>query len=359
MSTTDNLTISRILTLGAERQASDIHLSVGNQPVLRRGGKLEVLTGEAVLTPEILQQIVTTILTPDKQQVLVKQKSVTVAYNFSNRARYRVHVDFQKDVPAVDLRYIPLAVPKPEQLGLPKEFLELARHNQGLIIVSGPLGSGRTTAVASLLDSINHSAGKHLLTIEDPIEYLLVNDKSLIKQRDLGDDTPSLPQALDDVKVEDVDVIAVDVSVPPSAWPRLVNLAGAGILVIVIAGADSTVKALEALDMNMVPGIDKAGFQNLLAEVFLGATCQRLLPRVGGGLVLVSEILLGTQPVKALLRDSKILQLQSVLETSRDEGMISLERRLADLVKTGEVISAEAIGQASRPDALKSMLKVR
>lgn len=359
MSTADNLTISRILTLGAERQASDIHLSAGNQPVLRRAGKLEILTSEAVLTPEILQQIVSTLVTTDKQQLLVKQKSVTTAYSFGNRARYRVHVDFQKDVPAVDLRYIPLIVPKPDQLGIAKKLLELTDKNEGLIIVSGTLGSGRTTTVASLLDNINHREGKHLLTIEDPIEYLLVNDKSLIKQRDLGDDSPSLQQALDDVKMEDIDVIAVDVPVPPSVWPMLVNLAGAGILVMVIVEADSTIKALEALDMNMVPTLDKDGFRNLLAEVFLGAACQRLLPRVGGGLVLVSEILIGTQPVKSLLRDSKILQLQSVLETSRDEGMISLERSLADLVKTGEVVTQEAVAQASRPEAIKSMLKVR
>ncbi|MFH1866665.1 MAG: ATPase, T2SS/T4P/T4SS family [Patescibacteria group bacterium] len=359
MSTASSLTINRILTQGAERQVSDIHLSAGNQPVLRRNGKLETLEQEAVLTPELLQEMIQVLVPADKEAMLAKQKSVTVAYSLSNRARFRVHVDFQKNVPAIDLRYIPLVVPKPNQLGLGKALVELTGKREGLVLICGTIGSGRTTTLASLIDNINHTSSKHLVTLEDPIEYFIVNDKSLVKQRDLGDDTPSLQVALEDVKNEDVNIVAIDVPIPASDWTSILKLASSGALVLVVLEADSTVKELESLVTSTRPDLDKQGFRTLLAEALLGATCQRLLPRVGGGRVLVSELLLGTQPVKALMRDGKILQLQSILETSREEGMISLERNLADLVKTGEVVSEEAMVQAANPDSLKSMLKVR
>ncbi len=359
MSTTDNLTISRILTQAAERQVSDIHLSSGNQPVFRRDGKLEVLTQEAVLTPELLGEMVQLLVPPEKQAILQQQKSITVSFNLGTRARFRVHVDYQKNLPDLDLRYIPAVVPTPEKLGLPKNLISLIDKREGLIIVSGPLGSGRTTTLASLVDKINHTSAKHILTLEDPVEYLLVNDKSLIKQRDLGDDTPSLEQALDDVKIEDMDVVAVDAPVSAAAWLKLFNLASAGILVLVVQEADSTVRALESLTVGSLSNIDSQGLDQVLAETFLVASCQRLLPRLGGGRILVTELLLGTQAVKSLLREGKTAQLQSVLETSRAEGMVSLERGLADLVKTGEIQSDEALGQAANKEALKSMLRMR
>ncbi|MFH1112203.1 MAG: ATPase, T2SS/T4P/T4SS family [Patescibacteria group bacterium] len=359
MSTTDNLTITRILTQAAERQVSDVHLSAGNQPVFRRDGKLENLTQEAVLTPELLQEMIHILVPPEKQAMLQQQKSITVGFSLGTRARFRVHVDFQKNFPDLDLRYIPMVVPTPERLGLPKNLLSLTSKREGLIIISGPLGSGRTTTLTSLVDQINHTSAKHILTLEDPIEYLLVNDKSLIKQRDLGDDTPSLQVALDDVKIEDVEMVAIDVPVPSSTWPSLLNLASSGTLVLVVLEADSTVRALEYLTASSLPNTNEEGFRQVLAETFLGASCQRLLPRLGGGRILVNELLLGTPAVKSLLRDGKVAQLQSILETSRAEGMVSLERGLADLVKTGEIQSEEAIIQAANKDSINSMLRVK
>ncbi|MFA4936790.1 MAG: ATPase, T2SS/T4P/T4SS family [Patescibacteria group bacterium] len=359
MSTTDNLTISRILTQAAERQVSDIHLSAGNQPVFRRDGKLEILNQEEMLTPELLMEMIQILVPPEKQTILQQQKSITVSFSLGTRARFRVHVDYQKNFPDLDLRYIPMVVPTPEKLGLDKNLISLTDRREGLIIISGPLGSGRTTTLTSLVDKLNHTSAEHILTLEDPIEYLLVNDKSLIKQRDLGDDSPSLVQALDDVKIEDVDVVAVDAPIPASAWPQLLNLASAGILVLVVLEADSTVRALESLTAGSIPNTGDRGFDQLLAEIFIGASCQRLLPRLGGGRILVTELLLGTPAVKSLLREGKAAQLQSILETSRAEGMVSLERGLADLVKTGEIQSDEAVSQAANKDSIKSMLRMR
>lgn len=358
MSTTDSAIITRILTTAIERQASDVHLSAGNQPVVRRDGKLVTLTDEAVLSAEFLQELVGFFLVEEKQALLAQQKSVTVGYNLGTRARFRVHVGYQKGYPAFDLRYVPLRVPTPTSLGLPTQLVDLTNTREGLIVISGPLGSGRTTTLTSLVDALNHREAKHIVMVEDPVEYVLANDKALIQQRDIGDDVPNLAEAMESLRREDADVVAVDVPLPLSAWSELLTLAGAGTLVLAVVEADSTVHALEYLTATR-PGVDSQTVENQLAEVLLGVTSQRLLPKLGGGRVLVSELLLGTLPVKSLLREGKVLQLQSVLDTSREEGMVSLERGLANRVKTGEVMREEALAQAVQRDMLESLLRVK
>ncbi len=358
MATTDSLAITRILTAAAERQSSDVHLSVGNQPMLRRSGKLEPLAEEQVLTPEAMLEFVELLLPQDKQAVFVQQRNVTAGYNLGNRARFRVHASFQKGYPSFDLRYVPLQVPTAASLNLPKLLIDLASAREGLLLVAGTFGSGRTTTLAALLDLINHNHAKHIVTLEDPIEYLMVNDKSLIEQRDLGDDVPGVPEALASLKQQDVDVLGIDVTLPPSNWPDVLRLASAGTLVIVVVEADSTVRALEYLT-SAWPGVDAESVRLMLSECLLAVSAQRLLPRLGGGRVLAFELLLGTPAVKSLIRDGKVVQLQSVLETSRAEGMVSLERSLANLVKTGEVMSDEALAQSTNHEALESMLKAK
>lgn len=358
MGTTDSLAITRILTTAAERQASDVHLSVGNQPILRRGGKLETVAEEPVLTPEIILEFVEILLPQDKQAVFVQQRSVTAGYNLGNRARFRVHASFQRGYPSFDLRYIPTQVPPAASLGLPKRLTELVNLDEGLILISGTLGSGRTTTMAALLDLINHSSARHIVTIEDPIEYLMVNDKALIDQRDVGDDVPGIAEALQGLRHEDVDVLGVDVPLPPSAWEDVLRFASAGALVIATVEADSSVHALEHLT-GPWPGVDHEGARLLVSESLLAVSCQRLLSRLGGGRVLATELLLGTPAVQSLVRDGKIMQLQSILETSRADGMVSLERSLANLVKTGEVVQDEALTQSANRETLESLLRAK
>lgn len=358
MATTDTLAITRILTAAAERQASDVHLSVGNQPVLRRGGKLETLMEEQVLTPDLMLEFIQLLLPPDKQALLAQQRHVTLGYSLGTRARFRVHVSFQKGYPSFDLRYIPLQVPPLASLGLPKHLTDFTNYREGLVLISGTAGSGRTTTLAALLDAINHVEARHIVTLEDPIEYLFVNDKSLIDQRDVGDDVPNVAEAIANLRHEDVDVVGVDVPLPPSTWLALLRLAQAGILVVAVMEADSAVRALERL-ATAWPGVEPEEVHALLAESLRVVSCQRLLPRLGGGRVPAVELLLGTPAASSILRDGKVTQLQTVLETSRAEGMVSLERSLANLVKTNEVVAEEALAQAVNREALQSMLKVK
>ncbi len=359
MGTVDNITINRILTQAAERGASDVHLTAGSQPILRINGELLTLTEEAVITPDIINQVVEFFLPPVKKTLLETNKSVTIGYNFGNRVRFRLHIDIQKSAPAIDMRVIPLIVPSASKLNLPKQLIEVTTKKKGLIIISGPLNSGRSTTLAALLDQINHTKARHIVTIEDPIGFQLIGDKALIKQRDLGDDVPSLEVALDDVSSEDVEVLAIDVPVPPTVWPKILRLSASGTLVFVTIAAENTVTALEYLVNTVSAHTDSKTFTDLLAETLLLVTCQRLLSRLGGGRILVSELLISSPAVVSLLREGRVAGVQNVLDTSRAEGMVSLERALAELVKIGEIQAEQAVAQAANPESLKSMLRLK
>jgi twitching motility protein PilT len=326
--------------------------------MLRHDGKLEPMKDEQVMSVEFLQELTRLFLPEAAQAVFATQKHVAVAYALGSRARFRVHVSLQKGYPTFDLRYIPLQVPAAATLGIPKHLIELSAAREGLVLITGPRGSGRTTTVAALIDHINHSASKHIVTLEGPVEYQIANDRALIEQRAIGEDVVSLSEALADLRQEDVDVVAIDVPLPPSAWPDLAKLAGAGTLVLVVVEADSAVRALEYLTSPW-PGVQPQVMQLLLAETLLGVTCQRLLPKLGGGRVLASELLLGTQPVKSLIHEGRVHQVQSTLETSREEGMVVLERVMAALVRQGDVVREEALAQAVHPEALESLLKAK
>jgi len=305
-----------------------------------------------------LQELSSFFVTEAAQAVLGAQKRVVVGYSLGNRARFRVHASYQKGYPSFDLRYIPLQVASPTTLGLPKRLSELATMHEGLVLISGPLGSGRTTTLSSLVDSINHSASRHIVMLGEPIEYVLANDKSLVEQRAIGDDVPNIGAALDDMRNEDVDVLAVDVQLPSSAWSQLVTLATSGTLVLVVVEADSTVRALEYLTSPR-PGLEPETMRLRLAEGLLGASCQRLIPRLGGGRVLACELLLGTQPVKSLIHEGRVHQIETIVETSREEGMVPLESQLATLVRNGDVLREEAVAQAVHREALESLLKAK
>ncbi len=356
MSAADTAALSRILTSVIERQASDVHLTAGNQPMLRRDGRLEAMKDEPVVSVEFLQELTHLFLSEPAQAVFAAQKHVAVGYALGTRARFRVHVSYQKGYPAFDLRYIPLQVPPATTLGLPKRLVELAAAREGLVLITGPLGSGRTTTLASLLDQVNHTAARHIVTLESPVEYVLQSDRALVEQRAVGDDVATAAEAIADLRHEDVDVVAVDVPLPLSVWPDLLKLAAAGTLVLVVLEADATVRALEYLTSPW-PGLEPQTMQLLLAETLLGVTSQRLLPRLGGGRLLATELLLATQPVKSLLHEGRVHQIQSILETSREEGMVALERAMATLVQRGDVMREEALAQAVHRETLESLLK--
>ncbi len=356
MSATETLLINKILNLAAERRASDVHLTVGNYPVLRIDGKLVTLTNESVLTPDFLWGMANSFLSEADKKLLETQREIVTVYSWANRARFRARVFFQKGYVALSLRLIPQLIRSPKDLGLPEAVLQAISQEKGLIIISGPFGSGRTSTVASLLETLNRNKGLHIQTLEKPIEYLLANNQSIIEQREIGKDTASFRQGLLDILDEDVDVMVLSAMNERGLEELLLEAAESGKLIIAIMDADTVISVLERFISNIDISRREWG-QAVLAQVLLAVVVQRLLPRIGGGLRLACEVLTSTSAVQSIIKDNRLSQLNSILQTSREEGMLNLDKALLELVRLGEVNANEAAEQAIDKEAFKRNFK--
>ncbi len=356
MSATETLLINKILNLAAERRASDVHLTVGNYPVLRIDGKLITLTDEAVLTPDFLWGMADSFLNEVDKKTLELNRELLTVYSWANRARFRARIFFQKGYVAISLRLIPQLIRSPKDLGLPEVILQAITQEKGLIIVSGPFGSGRTSTVASLLETLNRNKGLHIQTLEKPIEYLLANNQSIIEQREIGKDTASFKQGLLDILDEDVDVVVLSAVNEDGLEELILEAAESGKLMIAIMDADTVISALERFISNISPD-RRAWGQSVLAQVLLAVVAQRLLARVGGGLRLACEVLTSTSAVQSIIKENRLSQLNSILQTSREEGMMNLDKALLELVRLGEVNANEAAEQAIDKEAFKRNFK--
>lgn len=356
MSTTETLLINKILNLSAERRATDVHLTVGNYPVLRIDGKLLTLTDEQVLTPDFLLAMADSFLSEVDKKNLESSKEVITVYSWANRARFRARVFYQKGYIAISLRIIPQLIRSPKDLGLPPILTQLIAKERGLLIITGPFGSGRTTTVASLLETLNRNKGLHIQTLEKPIEYLLANNQCVIEQREIGKDTTSFAKGLADTIDEDVDVVVVGTVNEDGLEELILQSAESGKLIIAIMDADSAISALERFISNLKPE-KKIWGQDVLSQVLLGVVAQRLLPRIGGGLSLAYEALTMTSAVQAIIKDNRLYQLNSIMQTSKEEGMINLDKSLLELVRVGEVSANDAVTQAIDTDSFRRNFK--
>lgn len=351
-SSADNLLINAILGVALEKKATDIHLMAGNYPVLRLDSKLFALADEKILTVDTIAALVDSILTEADQKRLVVEKEVRTVYVWGSRARFRATVYYQQGYPAVSLRRIADEIPDSRRWTVPAPLLEKMSVHQGLIIVCGPFNSGRTTTVASLLQEINANQTKRIVTIERPIEYMMVNKQSLVNQREVGRDTPSFVQGMRDLLDDDVDVVAVNDIDEEGAAEMALTLAESGKLVFVIMNATSTISALEKF-VGMIAKDRRNWGKDSLISVLLGVVAQRLVPAVGGGRVLACELLTMSAAVASIIQEEKFPQLGNVLQTSREEGMISMDFRLMELVRAGKISAADAKLYAIDPNNIR------
>ncbi|MFA5126915.1 MAG: ATPase, T2SS/T4P/T4SS family [Patescibacteria group bacterium] len=352
----DTLFINKILNIALERRATDVHLVAGNNPVLRIDGRLITLTEEQVLTPDLISSLIGSFLDKELVDRLNVEREIVTIYAWANRARFRAKIFYQKGYLALSLRLVPPVIMSPKDLGIPPAVAQVLSKSNGLIIITGPYGSGRTTTAASLIETLNHNRGLHIQTLEQPIEYLFTNNQSIIEQREIGRDVTSFSHGLQTAADEDVDVILVSSLHEDGLEEIILELAESGKLVIVIMDADSVISALDRFISNLAPE-RRAWGQALLAEVLLIAMAQRLVPRVSGGLSLAVEVLTMTPAVKSSIKDSHLYQLNSIMQTSRDEGMIHMDKSLWDLVHAGEINSDEAMKLADNPQAFKQSIK--
>lgn len=350
------ITIEHLLSKVPEYGASDVHLTVGMAPIVRRDGKLSSLPDEPVVTPDLMDAVLEQLFSRDQRAALERDKSIMTTYDLAGKARFKVNAFYQKGYPSVSLHYILPAVQTIADLGLPATTERFARFRNGLVLICGPFGSGRSSTLAALVDMINQEREAHILTIERPIEHLFLNAKSVIEQREVGKDVPSFERGLSDSLQEDVDVIMLSELETTQAMAMAIKVAASGRLVLSTLSTSSTVSAIEKILASFPPG-EQEQVRTELSETLQGVIAQILLPRVGGGRIAVAEVLTVNAPIRSILRDGDVYQIQTILQTSREEGMIPLDRALAEQVKAGTVSMDDAMQHATDSRTLQAMVQ--
>lgn len=336
METALSLETAKILTSAAKKKASIIHLVVGNAPILRLDSGLVELADQKIVTREYVEEFVLSLLTDDQKEVLKKERALSLVYFFENKIRFKLNAFYQKNTLTASLKLIPLKVPTIAELDLPTVAKKWAELERGLVIIGGTFNSGRSTTVAALIEEINRTKSKNIVTIEKPIEYLFFNNRSIIEQREVGRDALSFTDALNYSRQEDVEVIVVGENNEPDAIFLALEMANAGKLVFLLIDTITTIQTIKKI-LAFVKPAQRELAKSYLVHSLAAIMCQRLLPKIGGGLVLAAEILVGSPSVLSLIRDDKSDQISSLLQASREEGMVSLDQSLAELVESGQV----------------------
>lgn len=350
------LMVEQLLSKVPEYGASDVHLTVGMTPILRRDGQLSTLTDEPVVTPDVMDAVLEQLFTPDQRTALERDKSLMTTYDLGNKARFKVNAFYQKGHPSVSLHYIVPTLQSITSLGLPKIVEQFAQFRNGLVLICGPFGSGRSSTLAALVEIINQQREAHILTIEHPIEHLFVNEKSIIEQREVGKDSPSFEQALADSLQEDVDVIMISELDTQQVLSTAIKVAASGRLVLSTLSTSSAVAAIEKM-LSSFPAGEQEQARAELSETLQGVVAQILLPRTGGGRIAVAEVLTVNAPIRSIIRDGDLYQIQTILQTSREEGMIPLDRALAEQARAGMITADDALQHASDARAMQTMLQ--
>lgn len=331
--------LNKILTEAAKKNSVDLHLAVGSLPMMRVDGVLVSMESENIVTAELIGRIISTIVEQNEMEKFKEDKEIVLVKDLGGNFRFRINACFQKNQPSLSFHYISDKIKNLSDLELPKKIKEFVKQKSGLLIITGTYGSGKTATAASFIEELNASGKKHIITIEDPIETIFIGKKSIIEQRQIGRDVKNVAQGLDYCLSEDVDMVFIgntreDLS---SAAPSILELAAGNCLVILEMNMDTSIKAVEKVINLAGEKLTPEGARYSLADVLFGVVAQKLLPKYGGGMVMAHEILLANSAVKSLLREGKIYQLENVIQVSRGEGMISMDKCIEELVNEGKV----------------------
>jgi len=351
-----SLNAAQILQKVVDLSASDIHLVVGSLPTVRISRLLSPLEGYSPLTIEDVNAFLSQVLEKDQLDVFEISKELDFSVALGNKARFRVNAFYQKGYPSVALRYIPSEVPSLESLNLPDILSSLAELQQGLILVVGPAGHGKSTTIAAMIEKINENRAEHIITLEDPIEYVFTNKKSLIEQRELYVDTTSWDNALKAVLRQDPNVVFVGEMRDTETISAALRIAETGHLVLATLHTNSAAQTVERI-INVFPQANHTSIQSQLSAIIEAIISLRLVPSKEGVVYPATEILLGSSAVRNIIREGKFEQLDNIIHTSSNIGMVSLERSLAQLIEKGTISPEEGLRFTSRPDQVRRLLK--
>ncbi|WP_448589062.1 type IV pilus twitching motility protein PilT [Thermodesulfobium sp.] len=333
--------ITELLEKAVKMNASDIHISVGIPPVIRKEGKLVRLEEYGNITPKISFELIFSMLSDLQKKKIEEELDIDFSYGISGVGRFRVNVFRQRGVWGAALRLIPWEIPSLESLGLPPVIAEFAKLVRGLVLVTGPTGSGKSTTLASLVNIINKTRECHIITIEDPIEYLHSHKKSIVDQREVGNDTKSFARAVRASLREDPDVILVGEMRDLETISAAITAAETGHLVFSTLHTNDAPQTVDRI-IDVFPTNQQQQIRTQLSTALQGVVSQALLPKIGGGRIVAVEVMIATPAVRNLIREGKTSQLYSVIQTSGRYGMQQLDSSLKDLVLRGKVSFEDA-----------------
>ena len=354
---TATLSVDTLLEQAVEQGASDLHLTVGIPPVVRRRGHIEVLSEYPELDPDLMRQLIYRITTTEQQKHLELGRQLDFAYGIRGVARFRVNAFYQRGSLAAAFRTIPTLIKPLEELGLPASLHELAKNPRGLVLVTGPTGSGKSTTLAAIIDEINRSRTDHIITIEDPIEFLHDHKSCIVNQREIGEDATGFADALRGALRQDPDVILLGEMRDLETISTALTAAETGHLVFGTLHTQSAPSTIDRI-IDVFPAEQQAQVRMQLANTLQGIVTQTLVPtRDGAGRVPALEILFLDDAIRNLIRQGKIEQVYSYMQTGSRRGMQTMEQSLGELVQQNTITVAEAIGRSSRPEALLAALE--
>ncbi|MEA2348603.1 MAG: twitching motility protein PilT [Thermoleophilaceae bacterium] len=335
--------------------ASDLHLTTGAPPMVREHGKLKALD-YPVLDQQLVRETIYSILTNDQRQRLESDWQIDLSYSIPNVARFRVNAYFQRDSLGAAFRLIPTSIPAFQTLGLPEILLDFTRKPRGFVIVTGPTGSGKSTTLASMIDRINKERHEHIMTVEDPIEFLHAHQNCIVNQRELGSDAKSFALALKAALRQDPDVILVGEMRDLETMQTAITAAETGHLVFATLHTQDTAQTVDRI-IDAFPPSQQHQVRIQLSVALQGIVTQQLLPRAdGSGRVCACEVLVPTPGIRNLIREGKTHQIYSALQTGGGVGMQTMDSALVDLARRGVITRKLAEARATSPDELRRLL---
>src|SRR3989338_779321 len=348
------MSIQELLEIVIKKEASDLHLIVGSPPVIRIDGQL-MPVASSFLTPEDTESLIFELLASDQKEILLVNKELDFSFALGDVARFRVNAYFQKGYLSAALRLIPSYIKSIEELNLPKICHNFAKMRQGFILVTGPTGHGKSTTIASIINEINQTRPVHILTVEDPIEYVYPKGKGLVSQREMHLDSHSWEVSLRSALREDPDVVLVGEMRDYETIASAITIAETGHLVFATLHTNSAAQSIDRI-IDVFPESQQAQVRLQMAATMAGIISMRLLPQIGGGRLPAIEVLLSTGAVRTSIREGKSHLIDNIIQTSGEEGMILMDASLAYLVKAGKVAMDVARAYSMRPKELDRLV---
>ncbi len=349
------VTMKQLLEEMVHRDATDLHISAGSPPLFRIDGIL-VPSNYDVLTKEEAQQLVYSVMTEEQKKKLEEEWEVDFSFGITGLSRFRANAYKQRGSISIAIRTIPYKIRSFEELGLPPVVEEFASRQKGLVLVTGPTGHGKSTTLASIIEKINNERRCHILTIEDPIEYLFANKKAYITQRQVESDTKSFARALKYALRQDPDVVMIGEMRDLETIAAALTISETGHLTLATLHTNSAVESVNRI-IDVFPPHQQQQVRTQLAFVILGIITQALLPKIGGGRVLACEVLVATPAVKAMIRDNKVHQIYSLMQAGQKYGMQTMNQSLYKLYTQRKITLETALSFSRDPEELERMIK--